>query len=76
MPRTRRPSLGDKRRALARTRAELEKELLELLREEAYIARQVARAREQIRYYEQHLAELKTAWGRRTPLDEYARRMD
>jgi predicted nucleic acid-binding Zn-ribbon protein len=75
MPR-KRVSLADRRRALAQTRAELEHELEELLREEKYLARQVARAREQIQYYEQLLGELKSAWGRRTPLAEYARRME
>jgi hypothetical protein len=74
MPR-KRPSLVDKRRALARTRSELEEELKEVLREEQYISRQVARAREQVRYYEQLLGDLKTAWGRRPPLAEYVRRM-
>lgn len=58
-----------------RTRAELEGELQRLEREELYLARQIRRAKEQLRYYEQLLVELKRSVGHRAPLQELVRRV-
>jgi multidrug resistance efflux pump len=54
---------------------QLETELARLLREEDYLALQTRRAREQVRYYEQLLADLKREWGRRAPLSDLVRRL-
>jgi hypothetical protein len=58
-----------------RARTELQAELDRLLREEQYLGRQIRRARDQLRYYEQMLGDLKQSLGRRAPLHEFVRRL-
>jgi hypothetical protein len=65
----------DRHVVLARAREEVEGELDRLAREEAYLARQIRRAQEQLRYYEQMLVELKRSVARRAPLQELVRRL-
>lgn len=65
----------DRRHHLDRTRATLEAEVQRLAREEEYLARQIRRAQEQLRYYNQLLAELKQSAGRGGPLLDFVRRL-
>jgi hypothetical protein len=60
---------------LSHTRALLEKEMAHLQREEEYLSRQIRRAEEQIRYYDQLLADFKQSSGRSAPLHDFARRI-
>ncbi|HKS59733.1 MAG TPA: hypothetical protein VJS68_03025 [Thermoplasmata archaeon] len=53
----------------------LETELTRLLREEDYLALQMKRAKEQVRYYETLLADLKREWGVRASLTDLVRRL-
>ncbi|HEV2317136.1 MAG TPA: hypothetical protein VGV89_06135 [Thermoplasmata archaeon] len=66
--------LTDRVDLLRTSRSSLEEELHRLLREEEYLARQIRRAKEQLRYYDQLLVELKQSAGRAPPLRELARR--
>lgn len=74
MVRARGASLADRSERLARARAELEIERDRLVREEEYLARQVRRAEEQLRYYDRLLADLKRSAGGRGPLHEFVAR--
>jgi cell division protein FtsB len=61
--------------ALRATRAALEAEMGRLQQEEEYLSRQIRRAQEQIRYYDQLLADFKQSAGRAAPLHDFARRI-
>lgn len=65
----------DREELLRQTRTELEDELARLDREEEHLGRQIRRAQEQVRYYEQMLGDMKQSLGRRPPLHEFARRL-
>lgn len=45
------------------------------MREEDYLARQIQRAEEQLRYYDRLLADLKLSAGRTPPLHDFVQRM-
>jgi septal ring factor EnvC (AmiA/AmiB activator) len=65
----------DREELLVHARTELEEELQRLTREEEHLDRQIRRAQEQLRYYEQMLGDMKQSLGRRPPLHEFARRL-
>lgn len=69
------PPPADPRPRLQRTRAALEGEVEQLVREEDYLTRQIQRAEEQLRYYDRLLADLKQAAGQTPPLHDFVRRM-
>jgi hypothetical protein len=60
---------------LRATRAALEAEMGRLQQKEEYLSRQIRRAEEQIRYYDQLLADFKQSAGRTPPLHDFARRI-
>jgi predicted nucleic acid-binding Zn-ribbon protein len=64
----------DRAELLVQVRTELEEELHRLSGEEEHLDRQIRRAQEQLRYYEQMLGDMKQSLGRRRPLHEFARR--
>ena len=68
-------SLRDRVEALRGTLTGLESELARLLREEQYLTLQSRRAREQVRYYEQLLVDLRREWGKPPALSELVRRL-
>jgi hypothetical protein len=68
-------SSGTPGERLTRTRALLEQEVAHLQREEEYLSRQIRRAEEQVRYYNQLLADFKQSSGRAAPLHDFARRL-
>jgi chromosome segregation ATPase len=68
-------SSTDRKVSLSRAREEVEVELQRLLREEEYLTRQIRRAQEQLKYYEQLLSDLKQSAGRPAPLREFVRRL-
>jgi hypothetical protein len=59
---------GQRRTALDSERNALVSEVSALTREEAYLAKQIERATEQVRYYERFLRDMKRDWDRRPPL--------
>jgi hypothetical protein len=69
------PSPVDRQELLQGTRALLEQEVERLYREEEYLTRQVQKAQEQLRYYEQLLAEFRQSTGRRAPLHDFVSRL-
>jgi chromosome segregation ATPase len=75
MRRTRPSTLHDNLRALLAAKAEVEAELSRLDREEKYLASQVRRAHEQLRYYESMLRDLRADWGKSPPLADLVRKL-
>jgi hypothetical protein len=69
------PPSGTTGERLTRTRALLEQEVAHLQREEEYLNRQIRRAEEQVRYYNQLLADFKQSSGRAAPLHDFARHL-
>ena len=76
MPRRPRISLLDKLEAVSRQHAEAELEFERLRREESYLSEQIAKADEQVRYYQNLLVELKGDWGRDPTLRALLRRLE
>lgn len=76
MPRRARTSLLDRLEAVGRSHAEAELEFERLRREEEYLTEQIARADEQVRYYQNLLIELKGDWGRDPALRALLRRLE
>ncbi len=70
-----RPSLPDRLEAVFRAHAEAELERERLRREEQYLTDQIQKARQQVRYYEQLLVDLKRDWGRDPSLRTLVRRL-
>lgn len=77
MPRTRpsRTSPPDRLESLRALLAESEADLTRLQREEEYLSTQTKRAREQVRYYERLLSDLKREWGKTPPLTDLVRKL-
>jgi chromosome segregation ATPase len=75
MPKHTRASLLDRLEALSLAQAEAQRELERLQREEQYLASQIDRAEEQVRYYEGLLVELKRDWGQDPALKTLVRRL-
>ncbi len=76
MPRRARTSLLDRLEAVGRAYAEAELEFERLRREEEYLTEQIAKADEQVRYYQSMLIELKDDWGRDPALRAVLRRLE
>jgi hypothetical protein len=76
MPRHDRTSLLDKLEVASRAHAEAELEFERLRREEEYLVEQIAKADEQVRYYQNLLIELKGDWGRDPALRALLRRLE
>jgi DNA/RNA-binding domain of Phe-tRNA-synthetase-like protein len=76
MPRRVRTSLLDKLETVSRAHAEAELEFERLRREEEYLSEQIAKADEQVRYYQNLLVELKGDWGRDPALRALLRRLE
>lgn len=76
MRRRARTSLLDKLEAVGRAQAEAELEFERLRREEEYLTEQIAKADEQVRYYQNLLVELKSDWGRDPALRALLRRLE
>lgn len=76
MPRRARISLLDKLEAVGRAHAEAELEFERLRREEEYLTEQIAKADEQVRYYQSLLVDLKGDWGRDPALRALLRRLE
>jgi DNA/RNA-binding domain of Phe-tRNA-synthetase-like protein len=76
MPRRGRTSLLDKLESVSRAHAEAELEFERLRREEDYLTEQIAKADEQVRYYQNLLIELKSDWGRDPALRALLRRLE
>jgi chromosome segregation ATPase len=68
-------SVEDRLEAVGHARSEATNELKRLLREEEYLKDQIARARQQVEYYQGLLAELKKDWGRVPTLRTLVRRL-
>ncbi len=69
-------SLHDRRAELERLRQETEAEEHRLVREEASLKAQVKEAREQLRYYEGLLVQLRRDWGSTPALAKLLKRLD
>ena len=76
MPRRALATLLDKLEAVGRAHAEAELEFERLRREEEYLAEQISKADEQVRYYQNLLIELKGDWGRDPALRALLRRLE
>lgn len=76
MPRRARISLLDRLETVGRAHAEAELEFERLRREEEYLTEQIAKANEQVRYYQSLLVELKGDWGRDPALRALLRRLE
>jgi len=76
MPRRARISLLDRLETVGRAHAEAELEFERLRREESYLTEQIAKAGEQVRYYQNLLVELKGDWGRDPALRAILRRLE
>lgn len=59
------PHLADRTAALASERADLEREISRLSREEQYLSVQIEHAQEQVRYYEGLIEIQRREWTRR-----------
>ena len=75
MPRGTPVSLADKTATLETLRVEAEAEANRLIREEASLEEQVQQAREQVRYYEDLLVQLRRDWGRTPALTRMLRQL-
>ena len=73
MPRGTPISLQGRTANLETLRAEAEAEAERLVREEATLVEQVRQAREQVRYYEDLLVQLRRDWGRTPALTRMIR---
>lgn len=75
MPRASPTSLLDRAAALETLRVEAEAEAARLRREEASLLEQVRQAKEQVRYYEGLLVQLRRDWGRTPALTRMLRNL-
>lgn len=75
MPRGIPVSLHDRTASLQSLRLEAEAEADRLMREEATLVEQLRQAKEQVRYYEQLLIQLRRQWGRRPALTRILRNL-
>lgn len=75
MPRGTPLSLADRTASLQTLRQEAEAEAERLTREEASLVEQVRQAREQVRYYEDLLVQIRRDWGRPPALARLVRNL-